>query len=92
MTYNLQYPFTPEKLRTTEFKENPNAEKDFTPAMMEEFTILANTAFCWGRKGQYDIYEKGMDAAKKYMYLFYGKPAVRLVEKWLARGYDLGET
>lgn len=91
MANYLRYPFTPEELSKQEFKENPEAEQYFTPALMEECTIIANTAFNWGKKGQEEFKEKGKAAARDYMYLFHGKKAVRLVEKWIEAGFILGD-
>ena len=91
MANYLRYPFTPEELSAREFKENPEAGKYFTPALMEECTILANTAFNWGKRGQGNFYEKGVAAVKDYMYLFHGKKAVRLAEKWMEIGFMFGD-
>lgn len=91
MANYLRYPYTVKELTEKEFKENPESEQYFTPALMEECTIIANTAFNWGKKGQAEFKEKGTEAAKNFMYLFHGKKAVRLVEKWIERGYELGD-
>ena len=91
MANYLRYPYTVEELTAKEFKENPESEQYFTPALMEECTIIANTAFNWGKKGQTEIAEKGATAARDYMYIFHGKKAVRLVEKWIERGFLLGD-
>ena len=91
MANYLRYPYTVKELTEKEFKENPESEQYFTPALMEECTIITNTAYNWGKKGQAEFKEKGAEAAKNFMYLFHGKKAVRLVEKWIERGYELGD-
>lgn len=91
MANYLRYPFTPERLSAKEFKDNPESQQYFTPALMEKCTIITNTVYNWGKKGQMEFKEKGAEAAKNFMYLFHGKKAVRLVEKWIEIGYMLGD-
>lgn len=91
MANYLRFPYTVEEVTAKEFKENPDSKQYFTQALMEECTIVANTAYNWGKHGQANFYEKGVAAAKEFMYLFHGKKAVRLAEKWMERGFMLGD-
>lgn len=50
MANYLRYPFTPERLSAKEFKDNPESQQYFTPALMEECTIITNTVYNWGKK------------------------------------------